>query len=360
MPNTAFNLQESLKAHALAETIAEGALLVDDRGRLIYSNTQALKMLGFPPLRPDISVTDAIDNKEFSRALAEVLASEKSSSETVITLGGQDEGHPITGCFRVTSRRFFSKALNCAGSAIMIRDVSAEKERDAAREVFFQMMIHDMRTPLSSICGYTQLIKNRTGLPDDVSRCVRIVQHSSKRLSGMIEDALNIIKFNRGSMRLQPGLIDAGELCTGIFEVHEPLAARKNINFSIQPAPAKIEFHGDAALIERVIANLVDNSLKFTPHGGTVSVSFREAGGETLFCVEDNGPGIPEDKRHAIFEMYTQLEEHAHMGFGLGLSMCKMAVELHNGRIWAESEKGAGARFYFTIPPRAALENAGI
>jgi len=80
-----------------------------------------------------------------------------------------------------------------------------------------------------------------------------------------------------------------------------------------------------------------------------VSLFCSEAGGEVVFGVEDTGPGIPKDKHKEIFEKYTQLEEHKYMGFGLGLAMCKMAVELHRGRIWVESEEGKGSKFSFAI-----------
>ena len=91
------------------------------------------------------------------------------------------------------------------------------------------------------------------------------------------------------------------------------------------------------------------NSLKFTPGGGTITLSAWETSEEVFFAVEDTGPGIPENKRLEIFEKYSQMEEHKSMGFGLGLAMCKMTVELHKGRIWVESEVGKGSKFIFTV-----------
>ena len=145
-------------------------------------------------------------------------------------------------------------------------------------------------------------------------------------------------------------LIDASALCGRVSEIHEPLAARKSIKFSVSPPPAAITFAGDMGLLERVITNLVGNSLKFTPAGGSVSISCRQVAEDVIFTVEDTGPGVPEAQRAEIFKKYSQMEEHKYMGFGLGLAMCKMAVELHKGRIWVESEVGKGSKFIFSIP----------
>ena len=95
---------------------------------------------------------------------------------------------------------------------------------------------------------------------------------------------------------------------------------------------------------------MVGNALKFVPAGGAVSLACRTRGKDLLFSVADTGPGIPEGLREDVFRKHYQMDEHKHMGFGLGLAMCKMAVELHGGHIWADARAGGGAVFTFTIP----------
>jgi signal transduction histidine kinase len=178
---------------------------------------------------------------------------------------------------------------------------------------------------------------------------------SSDRLKGMVEDILNMIKLERGEMRLASVSIDGGELCARMFELHQPLAERRKITLSVPPPSGeKVVFNGDIALLERVVANLVGNALKFTPTGGAVRFSCHAKGTDALFKVEDSGPGVPETMREEIFKKHFQQEEHKHMGFGLGLAMCKMAVELHGGRIWADAGTERGAVFAFTIPLKDA------
>jgi len=206
-----------------------------------------------------------------------------------------------------------------------------------------------MRAPLSTLQGYTELLMKKVASSPATDRYLQSMLYSSRRLRGMIDDILNTTKLERGTMTLQPDTVDAGALITRIRDNHEPVAGPKNIKFSVKAPSPQIQVVADPVLLERVITNLVGNSLKFTPSGGSIALSAWETPEEVFFAVEDTGPGIPEDKRGEIFEKYSQMEEHKNQGFGLGLTMCKMTVELHKGRIWVESEVGKGSKFVFTI-----------
>ena len=353
-------VEERTKAQALIETITDGVLLVGDRGQLIYSNQKALALLGIPGQEPNIVLPGSVRQESFASVLSGIMSSQedylKADVEVNVPEDPSVSGRLVINerqtvkSFRVISRQFFLATLKRPGRVIVIRDVTVEKEIESARETFFHMITHDMRTPLTSIQGYAQLMGKLIAPSEKTDKCLSAILHSATRLNGMIEDILNTIKLEKGELKPAAVVIDAGELCLRVFEVHEPLAARKNIKLSVLPLSGKIGFSGDMGLFERVLSNLVGNSLKFTASGGSVSLSCMEAAGEVLFRVEDDGPGIPREKQNEIFEKYAQLEEHKYMGFGLGLAMCKMAVELHKGRIWVESEEGKGSKFSFTVP----------
>jgi signal transduction histidine kinase len=171
----------------------------------------------------------------------------------------------------------------------------------------------------------------------------------------MITDILNTTKMERGSMTLVIEKIDAGKLAAKVAEAYSPGAAKKKVELKALQPEGVTEFEGDSGLLERVVSNLVGNALKFTDAGGSVTLSCGASDGLVRFTVADTGPGIPADKLEMVFEKYAQMEEHRSLGFGLGLAMCKMAVELHKGRVWVESEVGKGSSFIFTIPFREAL-----
>ncbi|HBB66233.1 MAG TPA: hypothetical protein DCZ93_02815 [Elusimicrobia bacterium] len=353
-------VEERAKAEALIETISDGVLLAGDRGQLIYSNRQALNILGIPVTEQNITLPGSVKQKDFYSVLSGIISSQEDylkaevevqvPEDPLLSRRGKPDPLPAVKSFRVISRRFLLATLKKPGRVIVLRDVTMEKEIESARETVFHMITHDMRAPLCSIQGYAQLMRNALPGSPEAEKCVSAILRSSARLNGMIGDILNTIKLERGDIKLNPVPVDAGNLCLCVFEAHEPLAARKDIRFSFALPPGKIGFNGDAVLLERVLSNLVGNSLKFAAPGGSVSLSCREACGEVLFQVEDNGPGIPKEKQKDIFEKYAQLEEHKYMGFGLGLAMCRMAVELHKGRIWVESEEGSGSKFSFAIP----------
>ncbi len=355
-------VEDRAKAQALIETITDGVLLVDDRGRLIYSNQKALNLLGIPKQEPNIALPGSVRQEAFLAALTGIMSSEKDNLKAGVDVpvpadpflsGRLKADLPATvKSFQVIARHFSLATLKRPGRVIVLRDVTVEKEIESARETLFHMITHDMRAPLTSIQGYAQLMKQTVPPSPTTEKCLDIILRSSTRLNGMIEDILNTIKLEHGDMKLTPVAINAGDLCARVFEVHEPLAARKRIKLSVIAPPEKAEFSGDIALLERVISNLVGNSLKFTPPGGNVTLSCRRAGGEVVFSVQDDGPGIPKENHAEIFEKYAQLEEHKFMGFGLGLAMCKMAVELHKGRIWVESEVGKGSNFSFAVPQK--------
>lgn len=345
-------VEERAKAQALIETISDAVLLVDDRGRLIHSNKLALRILKVAADAQDIVLPGSVREEVFRAVLREVLSSPESyvKAEVSVVRGDEGGGPPVGRDFRVMSSQFLLAAFKRPGRVIVIRDVTMEKEIEGARETFFHMITHDMRAPLSSIQGYAELMDKDMHPTGRAEKYLNAIKNSSRRLNGMVEDILNTIKLEHGGLALLEESVDAAALCARVFELYEPLAARRNIALSARPPAERISLRGDARLLERVISNLVGNSLKFTPNGGTVALCCSLEGGNAVFSVADTGPGIPKDKYKEVFEKYSQLEEHRYMGFGLGLAMCKMAVELHGGRIWVDSSEGKGSKFSFALP----------
>lgn len=345
-------VEERAKAQALIETISDAVLLVDDRARLIHSNKLALKVLRVPADTQDIVLPESVGEEAFRPALSGIFSSQENyvKAEVSVACGGQEHGPVVGRDFRVMSSQFLLAAFKKPGRVIVIRDVTMEKEIESARETFFHMITHDMRAPLASIQGYAELIGKQVPLNEKSEKFLRAIRNSSRRLNGMIEDILNTIKLERGEMALLREEIDAAALCARVFELYEPLASRRNISLTAPGPQRALLLLGNAGLLERVLSNLVGNSLKFTPQGGAVSIACGRDGESLVFSVTDTGPGIPPEKHKEIFDKYCQLDEHKYMGFGLGLAMCKMAVELHGGRIWVESGEGKGSKFSFSLP----------
>lgn len=342
-------VEEKGKAQALIDTISDGVILVDDRGSLIYSNNTALKLLGIPKIAPEVSVPRSVKNEAFFKGLTDMMALKEKYLRIEIDAPVETETSTVLKSFRIISNQFLLATLKRPGRVLIIRDITSEKEIEKAKEDFFHMITHDMRAPLSTLQGYTELLMKKIPSSPSTDKYLTSMLYSSRRLRGMIDDILNTTKLERGNMTLSLDQVDAGAIVTRVRENHEPVAGPKNIKLSVVLPPAPITVTADPGLLERVITNLMGNSLKFTPGGGSITLSTWEDKEKVFFAVEDTGPGIPENKRKEIFEKYSQMEEHKSMGFGLGLAMCKMTVELHKGEIWVESEVGKGSKFIFTV-----------
>jgi signal transduction histidine kinase len=231
-----------------------------------------------------------------------------------------------------------------------MRDITVEKEIQKTKEDFFHMITHDMRAPLSTIRGYLEIIFSDKNTSEKYSRYIENINYSVNKLAGMIDDILNMTKLEGKRFPIKKEPIYSKELAERVILSQKLIAKLKEINLYIDKDFEDITFISDNTLLERVLINLVGNSLKFTPKSGEIKIGCYNDNEKVYFYVSDTGPGIPEDKRKSIFEKYVQIEEHREMGFGLGLAMCKSAIENLGGEIWVESELGKGAKFIFNLP----------
>lgn len=342
-------VEEKNKAQALIDTITDGVILVDDRGGLIYSNQTALKLLGIAKMDNTVVLPRSIKNEAFFTEFTNLLASKEKLLRSELEAPIFGSNPPLMKSYRLITNQFMLATLKRPGRVVIIRDITNEKELEKAKEDFFHMITHDMRAPLATIQGYVEMLMRKVPSSPGIDKYFKSMLYSSRRLRGMIDDILNTTKLQRGTMTLALDKVNAGDLITRVKENHEPVATPKNIKMATASMAQNFEFYADPTLLERVITNLVGNSLKFTPAGGSITLGAEQDAEKVSIWVQDTGVGIPADKRDMIFEKYSQMEEHKSQGFGLGLAMCKMTVELHGGKIWVESEVGKGSKFIFTV-----------
>jgi two-component system, sensor histidine kinase and response regulator len=220
-----------------------------------------------------------------------------------------------------------------------------EKLRDDMRN----MIVHDLRTPLSAVIIGVQMLERDHGLNDTQREMMAIATSGGKTLLGMINDLLDVEKMESGTPQLQYQRLSAASLVAGAIDQVRPLADEAQ-TMLVTAIPAQIpEFDGDENKLSRTLVNLLANAIKFT-QAGTVTVSATRLGDDIRFAVSDTGKGIPAEAFERIFEKFGQLDAHSKVGTGLGLTFCKLAVEAHGGSILVESTPGQGSVFSFTIP----------
>ena len=249
-------------------------------------------------------------------------------------------------------------------AARRVEALSSEKERLEEflrlREELASMIVHDLRNPLgvmSSGLRMLECVPVATDNAEHVSSVLELMERSVERMERLVNTLMDIARLEDGQMTLDLEPLDLRALIERTLVEEQPLTEYLQVSLETRLPTRLPQVPGDRDVIQRVLINLLDNALKFTPSGGCVWVEAgSEDGAKTVWvAVVDTGPGISPEERERIFEKFTQVQQEkgARRGFGLGLSFCRMAVEAHGGRIWVEDGPDErGSRFVLTLPRR--------
>jgi len=253
--------------------------------------------------------------------------------------------------------------------AIAIENARAyELEREASRQLreaeemrrrFLANMSHELREPLTNIIGFSRVIlKGIDGPISDQQRSdLEIVYANGQHLLGLINDLLDVAQIEAGLMELEFKEVDLGELIQSVMATTSALVRDKDIQLRQEIHPELPPIEADGTRLRQVLLKLLSNAAKFTDRG-SITVRAWPKGNQIQVAVADTGPGIPRENHERVFERFEQGETGVKRpeGIGVGLALCKEFVEMHGGRIWVESEEGAGSTFNFILP---ILQNRG-
>jgi signal transduction histidine kinase len=227
---------------------------------------------------------------------------------------------------------------------------------DRVKTNFFSVINHEMRTPLTAIFGYTELLLARSqGLAPEQQRMLHHVRDSSQRLMDLVDNILDIARIEDGKLNILPERVPVSSAAEKALATIQPIAGKKNISVGLDIPPSLPPLWADSERLNQILLNLLSNAVKYTPDTGKVTISARQNATPNMIeiSVSDTGTGIPADMLPYLFDRFSRLErpdiKHT-IGTGLGLSIVKGLVEAHGGKIWVESEEGRGTRFTFTLP----------
>ena len=227
------------------------------------------------------------------------------------------------------------------------------QELERLRDDLTHMIVHDLRTPLTSLLSGLQTVPLVGGLNETQAEMLEITVDGGQTLLGMINDLLDVEKMEQESVPLDRTLLTAAGLIERATAQVAMLAQANGLTLVQEAALDLPPFFGDEDKLRRTLVNLMGNAIKFTPAGGIITTSAEMGAEGVLFSIRDTGEGIPPEAFDRIFEKFGQVENRKagrKMSTGLGLTFCKLAVEAHGGRIWVESQPGQGSAFFFTIP----------
>jgi signal transduction histidine kinase len=358
---------------AVLEALASGVSIANADGRIIYSNGAADRILGI--LRTDappeawaghygVFLPDGdMPFPESEYPLVRALTGEEPEDVEML-IRRPDLAADVT--IQSSARPLRDPDGAIVGAVVVFRDVTALKRARAelersnrelvraqrAKEELTAFVVHDLKNPISTIIALAELLDHEEELDGlQVRADARDIRAAAERMHRLVLDLLDIQLAEDGALELARRHLSVAHLFEGVCEAVRARAP----GIQVGTAPEGVMVDADEALTFRLLANLVDNCVKYGPPGGRIRLDASvEPDGSVRLAVEDEGPGVPESLRDRIFEKYTQLERaggrRASDSRGLGLRFCRVVAEAHGGTIWVEDATPRGARFCVRLP----------
>jgi two-component system phosphate regulon sensor histidine kinase PhoR len=332
----------SRENEAILSRVSDGVMVTDDRGVVRSVNQSQAERLKLSPA------------EIVGRSLIEVLRDHEvyEVARRCLLSGVEERALVETG----PGKRFMQVSATPlgqhSGCVIVLQDRTEVRRLERVRRDFVSNISHELRTPLATLKLLSETLSLEAGddpalLKDYLGR----IEVEVDRLAQMVDELGELSHIETGQVTLDRTAVDLGALARRAAERLESQADRAGLRLTADAPDAPVIAYGDERRLEQVLVNLVHNAIKFTPPGGTIRVSCTQGDGVAVLAVEDSGIGIPAGDLERIFERFYKVDRsRSSQGTGLGLAIARHIVELHGGRIWAESVEGRGAKFSFTLP----------
>ena len=347
--------EEHRRSETILTNMGEGVLLVNGASEITYANPTAISMLDLP----DDYVGKALIEINRIPEL-QALLQKAEQTETIafaeIQLGNLQEPEAEVTVVPVSTGQ---------ESVIVIHDVTKERQLERIRADFVANVSHELRTPLTTIRGYAETLLGGDSVRTKTSEkfLVKILNHST-RLSRLVSDLLELSRLELGEVELKRSPHHLNTFHEPILDVFEPLLEESGLVLKWEIPDELPEVNVDQQLFMQIFVNLIDNAIKYTPDGGTITVSAETDTSnvfdglnitveEIIVQVKDTGIGIPMESQSRVFERFYRVDKGRAQemgGTGLGLAIVKHIVLRHNGRIWLDSVLGQGSVFHFAVP----------
>lgn len=324
----------------ITENMSEGFIIIDSRTEVLSYNTAALKILGSDFTGSSRSVLVLNRSEAFRSAVEDALAGKRS--ETDLTLSEK--------IYQVIATPAFTGS-SVTGAVMIILDITEKEAREELRREFTSNVSHELKTPLTTIYGISDMLVGGIVKPEDIPGFAKNIRDEADRMITLIQDILKLSQLDENTFSDQRERVDLYELAQSAAERLRPQADEKHVTISV--TGERSEFTGIATVLEEMIYNLLDNAVKYNKQGGRADVDVRSSGDYIVVTVSDTGIGVPADSIDRIFERFYRADKsHSRKigGTGLGLSIVKHGVSLHGGSITVKSSEGSGTTFTMALP----------
>mgnify|MGYP002568417462 FL=1 len=330
--------QKQEEFNLITENMNEGFLVIDKNTNILTYNSAALKLLGVESteLKPVLSVCR---EKNFRDAVDLVLSGEKSVN--MIERFGRT--------YRIIANPVFEND-SVIGAVIIIIDVTEIEKGDEMRREFTANVSHELKTPLTSISGFAELMKNGDVAGETVVDFSKSIYCEAQRLISLVNDIIKISELDEGNFLAENERVDLYDLAGEIIERLKSEAAKKNISFSLIGSQAEVL--GVPKILDEMLYNICDNAVKYNKENGTVDIIINQTDKKVNVIVRDTGIGIPQEHQQRVFERFYRVDKsHSKKvgGTGLGLAIVKHGAIYHNAEIKLESEENKGTTITLTF-----------
>ena len=324
---------------AITENMREGFLLVDCKMHVLSSNHSALEVLGGRELKPGCLLYDAECSQEIFDAVDTALSG--SHAELLLTIdetSWQVLANPVVASGQV------------AGAVVLFMDVTEREQRERLRREFSANVSHELKTPLTSISGFAELLANGMVPPERVGEFAGDIYKESQRLMALVDDIIELSRLEEETAAPETENVDLYALAEETLASLRPAAERRDVTLTLRGGEAVVQ--GVRTALQELVYNLCDNAVKYNHPGGSVTVTAEKRGGETVLSVADTGIGIPYEHQNRVFERFYRVDKsHSRQlgGTGLGLSIVKHAAAMHKARLelWSEPDAGTKITVHF-------------
>ncbi len=329
----------------ITENMNEGIVIVDTRTNILSCNSGALRLLDKKNVSEGQSVYLLNNSEVFRRCIQDAMGGRNSSCILKTEHGDREI---------IASPSNITDTVN--GIVIFIFDVSEKQELETMRREFTSNVSHELKTPLTTIYGISDMLANGMVKPEDVMQFGQNIRSEAERLIILINDIVSLSKLDENSVPHEDTEIDLYNLAEEVAGRLQCRASEKDVSISV--TGEHVSVIGNKTVLDEIIYNLCDNAIKYNNNGGYVEVKISHIPTKALITVSDNGMGIPKEHINRIFERFYRVDKsHSRKikGTGLGLSIVKHGVMYHNGTIRVDSKLGKGSVFTVEFP----IDNKG-
>ncbi len=347
-------INEKNKTKTILKNIADGVIVTDPDNKVLVINSVAESWLGLSEKEILEQPMEKIIYEQNLLSLINKIRTEGNHEDTTVELVMKPDNKRKQIILQAKAAQVIDAEDELIGIVTIFRDVTKEKEIDRMKTELVSMVAHELRSPLTSIAGFSELLLD-AGVTQEQSReYAEIILKESNRLGDLINKFLDISRIESGKSQVHKTPVQIEHVIESILEMNMYLAERKGMKVDLNIPDDLATVWVDREMMGEVILNLFSNAVKYSPEGKKITIEVEDKDDEQLVRVIDQGYGIPEKSLNKIFDKFYRVTENEYIqevnGSGLGLSLVKEIIELHDGSIWVESKLGEGSTFTFSIP----------